>query len=150
MVSRNDLCDRSPVPADALALDIGGHLLRLVATPHVPHNGESGVWFDETTKTLLGGDLFTALGDGPAVVDSDLVDGAIVAEDVVHASSLSAAIPATLRSLADLEPETIASCTHRHSVVTAPGRAGGWPRPTKLCSDADPAGRVASSADGKQ
>ena len=107
MVSLNDLSDRLPVPADGQALDIGGHVLRFVATPHVPHNWESGLWFDETTRTLLGGDLFTALGDGPAVVETDLVEGAMVAEDVFHASSISNAIPATIRTLAELEPETI-------------------------------------------
>ena len=31
----------------------------------------------------------------------------MVAEDVFHASSISATIPATIRSLAELEPETI-------------------------------------------
>ena len=108
MVSLNDLCDRPPVPADGVALDIGGHVLRFIATPHVPHNWESGVWFDETTKTLLGGDLFTALGDTAPVTEDDIVEAALVAEDVFHASSISATIPTTIRTLADLEPDTIA------------------------------------------
>jgi len=114
MVSLNDLCDRPPVPADGVSLDIGGHVMRFIATPHVPHNWESGVWFDETTKTLLAGDLFTSLGDGPALVETDLVEGAMVAEEVFHASSISATIPATIRSLAALEPQTIA-CMHGSS-----------------------------------
>lgn len=114
MVSLNDLADRPPVPADGVPLDIGGHVLRFIATPHVPHNWESGIWFDETTKTLLAGDLFTSLGDGPAVLETDLVEGAIVAEEVFHASSIGPALPATIRTLADLEPETIA-CMHGSS-----------------------------------
>jgi flavorubredoxin len=114
MVSLNDLADRPPVPADEAPIDIGGHVLRFIPTPHVPHNWESGLWFDETTKTLLAGDLFTSLGDGPAVVETDLVEGAMVAEDVFHASSISAAIPATLRTLAELEPQTLA-CMHGSS-----------------------------------
>jgi flavorubredoxin len=114
MVSLNDLADRPPVPADDAPLDIGGHVMRFIATPHVPHNWETGIWFDETTRTLLAGDLFTSLGDGPAVVETDLVEGAMVAEDVFHATSISAAVPATLRSLAELEPETIA-CMHGSS-----------------------------------
>jgi flavorubredoxin len=121
MVSLNDLCDRPPVPADGVALDIGGHVLRFIATPHVPHNWESGIWFDETTKTLLGGDLFTSLGDGPAVTSDDLVDAAMVAEDVFHASSISAAIPATIRSLAELKPETI--CVMHGSSYSGDGGA---------------------------
>jgi flavorubredoxin len=108
MVSLNDLCDRPPVPADGQAFDLGGHVLRFIATPHVPHNWESGVWFDETTKTLLGGDLFTSLGDGAPIVETDLVEGALVAEDVFHATSVSPTVVSTIRSLAELEPETIA------------------------------------------
>ncbi len=48
-------------------LDIGGHRLRFIATPHVPHNWEAGLWFDETTSTLLAGDLFTHAGQCPAI-----------------------------------------------------------------------------------
>jgi len=113
-VSLNDLADRPPVPMGDEPLDIGGHVLRFIATPHVPHNWESGLWFDETTKTLLAGDLFTSLGDGPAVVETDLVEGAMVAEDIFHFSSIGPTIPATIRTLADLEPETLA-CMHGSS-----------------------------------
>jgi flavorubredoxin len=52
MLSLNDMCDRTPVAADDTPLDIGGHRLRFIATPHVPHNWEGGLWFDETTSTL--------------------------------------------------------------------------------------------------
>lgn len=114
MLSLNDLCDRPPVPADGARLDIGGHELRVIPTPHVPHNWESALWFDETTRTLFAGDLFTSLGDGPALTESDLVEGAMVAEDVFHASSIGPAIPETLRQLAELEPQTIA-CMHGSS-----------------------------------
>ena len=43
MLSLNDLCDRPPVvaPEDGV-LDIGGHRLRFIPTPHVPHNWEAG------------------------------------------------------------------------------------------------------------
>ena len=56
-VSLNDICDRQPVVADEQPRDIGGHRLRFIPTPHVPHNWEAGLWFDETTSTLLAGDL---------------------------------------------------------------------------------------------
>ena len=114
MVSLNDMADRPPVPAGDDPLDIGGHALRFIATPHVPHNWESGLWFDETTKTLLAGDLFTSLGDTPAIVETDLIDGALVAEDVFHATSMGPAVGATMRSLAELAPETLA-CMHGSS-----------------------------------
>jgi flavorubredoxin len=113
-ISLDDLADRPPVRAGDDPLDIGGHRLRFLPTPHVPHNWESGLWFDETTRTLLAGDLFTSLGDGPPIVETSLVEGALIAEDVFHQSSISPMIPATLRSLAELEPTTIA-CMHGSS-----------------------------------
>ena len=65
MLSLTDMCDRPPVPVGTEpgdTHDIGGHRLRFIATPHVPHNWESGLWFDETTSTLLAGDLLTHTG----------------------------------------------------------------------------------------
>ena len=50
MVSINDLADRPPRPlADGEVLDIGGHRMRWIDTPHVPHGWEAGVLYDETT-----------------------------------------------------------------------------------------------------
>jgi flavorubredoxin len=113
MVSLNDLADRPPV-AVTEPIDIGGHVMRFLPTPHVPHNWETGIWFDETTRTLLAGDLFTALGDTAAIVDTDLVEGAIVGEEAFHATSIGPAVPATIESLAELAPQTIA-CMHGSS-----------------------------------
>jgi flavorubredoxin len=112
-VSLNDLCDRPPRPlAEGESLDIGGAELRrtLVAlpTPHVPHNWESHMLFEQETRTLLLGDLCTQYGDGPAVTDEDLLDAAVDAEDLFRQTSLGPAVPATYRRLADLEPETLA------------------------------------------
>ena len=43
MVSINDLADRPPRPlADGEVLDIGGHRMRWIDTPHVPHGWEAG------------------------------------------------------------------------------------------------------------
>ena len=53
--------------------------------PHVPHNWESGLWFDETTSTLFAGDLLTHVGDGPAVTTDSVVTPAIGAEAMFHA-----------------------------------------------------------------
>ena len=56
-LSLTDLCDRPPVAAlDDGVHDTGGHRLRFIPTPHIPHNWESGLWFDEATGTLLAGD----------------------------------------------------------------------------------------------
>jgi flavorubredoxin len=109
-VSLDDLADRPPVVASDEPLDIGGHLLRFLPTPHVPHNWESGLWFDDTTRTLLAGDLSTAVGDGPVLAD-DLLDGAILGEEVFHSTSVGVATAPTIRGLADLERSTLA-CMH--------------------------------------
>lgn len=109
MLSLTDLCDRPPVvaPEDGV-LDIGGHRLRFLATPHVPHNWEAGLWFDETTSTLLAGDLFTHTGRCPALTESDCVAPALEAEEIFHATGLTTHLASTLERLARLEPTTLA------------------------------------------
>jgi flavorubredoxin len=111
MLSLNDMCDRPPVvagtdPGDMH--DIGGHRLRFVATPHVPHNWESGLWFDETTSTLLAGDLLTHTGRCPELTESDCVAPALEAESLFHATGLTTNLAPTLEQLAQLAPTTLA------------------------------------------
>jgi len=109
MVSVNDLADRPPRPlGDGEVLDLGGKRVRHIDTPHVPHNWESRVLYEETTGTLLCGDLFTSLGDGPALSTDDPVAPAIEAEEVFHASSMGTTTADTMRRLADLEPKVLA------------------------------------------
>lgn len=109
MVSLNDLADRPPVIADpTVTLDLGGHVVRVIPTPHVPHGWEAQVMFDETTGTLLCGDLFTQLGDGPAIVHADVVGPALEAEDIFQATALTPNTAPTLRQLAELAPRTLA------------------------------------------
>jgi flavorubredoxin len=108
-VSIDDMADR---PAHTLeddeVLDVGGKRLRFIATPHVPHGWEAGVFFEETTNTLLCGDLFGHPGNGPAVTEADLVGPAMEAEELFGFSSLCPTTGATLRKLAGLEPATLA------------------------------------------
>jgi flavorubredoxin len=109
MLSLVDMCDRPPVIApDADVHDIGGHRLRFLPTPHVPHNWEAGLWFDETTSTLLAGDLFTHTGQGPALTESDCVAPALEAEAFFRATGLTPNLTPTLHQLADLNPTTLA------------------------------------------
>ena len=109
MVSLNDLADRPPRPLDdGEVLDLGGKRIVHIDTPHVPHNWEARVLFEETTRTLLCGDLFTSLGNGPALSDDDPIGPAIEGEDLFHASSLGPSTAPTMRRLADLEPKVLA------------------------------------------
>jgi len=110
MVSITDLADRPPRPLkDGTVLDLGGKRLRFIDTPHVPHGWEACLFYEETTGTLLGGDLFTHLGNGrPAVTDRDILGPAIDAEDLFKASALTPQTAPTIRRLAELKPRTIA------------------------------------------
>jgi flavorubredoxin len=109
LVSINDLADRPPrVLADGEILDIGGKQVQHLDTPHVPHNWEAGVLFEQSTGTLLCGDLFTHLGNGPALTEADLVGPAIEAEKIFLATSLGPATSPTMRRLAALQPTTLA------------------------------------------
>jgi flavorubredoxin len=109
MVSLNDLADRPPVPlADGQVLELGRHRVRHIDTPHVPHGWEARVLFEETTKTLLCGDLFTQLGQGPAITSNDVLAAASEAEDVFGASCITPTSAPTIRSLADLDPNMLA------------------------------------------
>ena len=109
MVSLNDMADRMPRPLnDGEVLQLGNARVRHIDTPHVPHAWEARVLYEEVTGTLFSGDLFSSLGDGPALSESDPVAPAMFAEEVFGASSLAPSMPATLERLAELEPRTLA------------------------------------------
>lgn len=108
-VSLNDMCDRPPRSlADGEVIDLGGKRLRQIPTPHVPHGWEAQVLFEETTRTLLCGDLFSQVGRGPAATTADVVAPAMAAEQMFGATCLAPATGPTLRRLGDLAPETLA------------------------------------------
>lgn len=109
MVSLNDLCDRPPVAvADGEVTDLGGKRVRNIDTPHVPHGWEAHVLFEETTATLLCGDLFTHLGNGEPVTTSDIIGPAMQAEAIFRATCLAPDTAAVMRRLGDLQPATLA------------------------------------------
>jgi flavorubredoxin len=110
LVSLNDMADRAPrVLQDGEVIELGrGKRLRYIDTPHIPHGWDAGVLYEEGTGTLLCGDLFTQLGDGPAWTEGDIVGPAVAAEDLFRYSSLNPGMGATIRRLAELSPETLA------------------------------------------
>ena len=109
MVSLEDMADRPPRPlADGEVMDLGGKRIRHIDTPHVPHGWEARVLYEETTGTLLAGDLFTHLGNGPALTTADVVEPAMEAEAMFRYTSLAPDLPLVINRLADLEPTTLA------------------------------------------
>ncbi len=122
-VSLNDMADRPPhILGDGEVVDLGGKRVRYLDTPHVPHGWEAGVLFEETTGTLLCGDLFAHTGNGPVVVTTDVVEPAIAAEEMFGFSSLTPATGPTIRKLAGLAPRTLA-LMHGSSYVGDCGQA---------------------------
>jgi flavorubredoxin len=108
-VQLTDLADRPPFElANEQVIELGrGKRVRYLDTPHTPHAWDAGVIFEESTGTLLCGDLFTQVGGGTALTSDDIVGPAIAAEDMFHYSSLHPAMGATIRQLATLAPRTL-------------------------------------------
>jgi flavorubredoxin len=115
LVSVNDYARRpARVLADGEVLKTGAHRFRYRQTPHVPHNWEAGVMFEEVTGTLLCSDLFTHEGDVEPIIESGVVDRARYWLIQGQAGPFANAYPytpltePTLCSLADLRPRQLA------------------------------------------
>lgn len=109
-VSLGDFADRPPrALGNGEVIDLGqGRRARYIDTPHTPHGWDAGVLYEESTGTLFCGDLFTQIGDGPALTGGDIVGPAIRGEDLFRYSSLNPGMGATIRSLAALKPRRLA------------------------------------------
>lgn len=115
LVSVNDFAIRQArVLAHDEIIEIGKYRLRFRQTPHVPHNWEASLLFEEVTRTLLCSDLFTHEGDVEAVTQSDVVDRAKRALIESQKGPFAHAYPYTpltepiLHGLADLRPKQLA------------------------------------------
>ena len=109
MLSVNDLAVRPPKPLDdEERLDLGGKRVRYLATPHVPHGWDAGVLFEETSKTLFCGDLFTRTGRCEAISEGDPIAPALAVEDTFGSTALTPNTAPTIRRLAALKPEMLA------------------------------------------
>ena len=115
LVSVNDFVLRpARVLADDELLPTGRRRFRYRQTPHVPHNWEAGLLYEETTGTLLCSDVFTHEGDVEALTDSDVADRAKRALVEGQRGPFANAYPYTplsdsvLHGLADLRPKQLA------------------------------------------
>jgi flavorubredoxin len=108
-VSIDDMADRPPrMMANGEVIDIGGRRIRYIDTPHVPHGWDAGVIFEETTKTLFCGDLFTHFGNPAPLTQSEVVSVAMAGTDATYSTSLGPTTAPTIRRLAALEPKLLA------------------------------------------
>lgn len=107
-VSVADMADRPPRSLqDGEVLDLGGRRVRRIETPHVPHGWDAGLLFEETTGTLLCGDLFTTVGQSPALTEQEITGPALHAEDALRFTCLTPATGPTIRALGDLAPTAL-------------------------------------------
>ena len=106
------LTDMANRPPRALhndeVLDLGGKKVCWLDTPHVPHNWDAGLIYEETTGTLFSSDLFTQVGPAEPTTESDIVAPAIAVSDRLPFMPPTPMTEATMRRLATLKPTTIA------------------------------------------
>jgi flavorubredoxin len=108
-VCLSEMSSRPPRPlADGERIDLGGHIVRWIDTPHVPGPWEAGVLFDETTRTLFCGDLFARSGPASVTTTDDIADAAIAHDLLMHGQAYTNTAGPVLRRLAALEPQRLA------------------------------------------
>jgi flavorubredoxin len=97
---------------DGETLRIGKRTLRWIDTPHLPHGWECGYLFEESSRTLLCGDLFTQPGiGGDAVTESDIIGPSEGMRRQMDYFAHSPNTVALMAKLAALEPKLLA-CMH--------------------------------------
>lgn len=113
MVSVNDVADRPPRALDdGEAVSLGAHSVRWFATPHLPHSWECGFLFEETTRTLLCGDLFTQPGaKHDPVTEDDILEPSEAFREAMDYFSHAKNAPAMIERLAATNPAILA-CMH--------------------------------------
>ena len=113
MVSVDDLADRPSRPLDdGEVLELGKSRVRWLDTPHLPHGWDCGYLFEETTGTLLCGDLFTQPGaDTPPVTEGDILGPREAMREGMDYFAHSAGSSTLFEKLATTEPRTLA-CMH--------------------------------------
>jgi flavorubredoxin len=115
IVSVNDYADRPPrALGDGEVLETGRRRVRFLATPHVPHGWDAGLFFEETERVLLCSDLFFHAGENEPLIESGVVEraheailaglGGPLAKDLPYTADTEP----TIHRLAALEPNTLA------------------------------------------
>jgi len=113
MVSIGDLADRTPIAlSDGELRSLGKRCVRWLDAPHLPHAWECGFLMEESTRTLLCGDLFTQGGaDLPPITESDILGPSEAFRHAMDYFSHTTRAREILERLATTEPTTLA-CMH--------------------------------------
>ncbi|MGQ0528891.1 MAG: FprA family A-type flavoprotein [Panacagrimonas sp.] len=113
MTSVGDIADREPRPlADGETLKLGARSLRWLDAPHLPHGWDCGYLFEEKTRTLLCGDLFTQPGSGmDALTESDVLGPSEGFRQAIDYYAHGSDTRALIEKLAATNPATLA-CMH--------------------------------------
>ena len=98
--------------ADGEEFIIGRRRMKWLYTPHVPHGWDCGILFDQSSGTLLCGDLFTQPGaDLPPVTDSEVLTASETMRGMMDYYAHAANTSVTFERLACLRPSLLA-CQH--------------------------------------
>jgi flavorubredoxin len=113
LTSINDMADRPPrALGDGETISLGQHSIQWFDTPHLPHGWECGYLMEQTTRTLLCGDLFTQPGDGSIpITESDILAPSEAFRQRMDYFSHTKNARAMLERLASTAPNTLA-CMH--------------------------------------
>jgi flavorubredoxin len=113
LVSIGDLADRPPAAlADGETKSLGKRRVRWLDAPHLPHGWDCGFLFEETTATLLCGDLFTQPGSGTEpLTRADILEPSEEFRKAMDYYAHSPATQALVAKLAATRPTTLA-CMH--------------------------------------
>jgi hypothetical protein len=109
-VTISDLADRPPrAMADGEAISLGSHVMRWLDAPHLPHAWECGFMVEESTRTLLCGDLFTQPGHGQVpLTEGDILGPSEAFRRQMDYFSHTKNAQGLLEKLASTDPRTLA------------------------------------------
>lgn len=113
MVSIGDLADRAPRGlGDGEVMSLGRHRVRWLDTPHLPHAWECGYLMEESTRTLLCGDLLSQGGSESApITEADILGPSEAFRREMDYFSHTRNVQVLIERLAAAEPTTLA-CMH--------------------------------------
>ena len=114
-VMLEDFADRSPrALAEDEVLTTGRRRWQFLASPHVPHGWDAGLFHEATDRVLFCSDLFGHRGAVEPIIESGLMDRVRPAIAASRTGPLALSMPytpqttASLARLADLKPQTLA------------------------------------------